>query len=135
MEILSGVERRRRWRLEEKLRIVAEVEAPGAVFAHVAQRHDVSRGQLWTWRRQVRNGDLAPAPVVPEFLPVRLLDGETGAAGHVQAADMAMNALWLLQRGWPPHLWRLARAGSRLFCRMEHACALMAGLVRRRCAR
>jgi transposase len=92
MEILSGVERRRRWRLEEKLRIVAEVEAPGAVFAHVAQRHDVSRGQLWTWRRQVRNGDLAAAPVVQEFLPVRLLDGEVGAEGHVQAADMAMNA-------------------------------------------
>jgi hypothetical protein len=26
MEIITGVERRRRWRLEEKLRIVAEVE-------------------------------------------------------------------------------------------------------------
>ena len=39
MEILSGVERRRRWRLEEKLRIVAEAEAPGSVFAHVVRRH------------------------------------------------------------------------------------------------
>jgi transposase len=29
MEIITGVERRRRWRLEEKLRIVAEVEQPG----------------------------------------------------------------------------------------------------------
>jgi transposase len=32
MEIITGVERRRCWRLEEKLRIVAEVEQPGASF-------------------------------------------------------------------------------------------------------
>ena len=30
MEIITGVERRRRWRLEEKLRIVAEMERPPA---------------------------------------------------------------------------------------------------------
>jgi hypothetical protein len=46
MEIITGVERRRRWRLEEKLRIVAEVEQPGASFADVARRHEVSRGLL-----------------------------------------------------------------------------------------
>ena len=28
MEIITGVERRRRWRREEKLRIVAETEQP-----------------------------------------------------------------------------------------------------------
>jgi len=53
MEIIPGVERRRRWRCEEKLRIVAEVERPGASFNDVARRHEVSRGLLWTWRRQV----------------------------------------------------------------------------------
>ena len=53
MEIITGVERRRRWRLEEKLRIVAEVEEPGASFAAVARRHEVSRGLLWNWRQQV----------------------------------------------------------------------------------
>jgi transposase len=46
MEIITGIERRRRWRLEEKLRIVAEVEQPGASFAEVARRHEVSRGLL-----------------------------------------------------------------------------------------
>ena len=46
MEIITGSERRRRWRLEEKLRIVAEVERPGASFADVARRHEVSRGLL-----------------------------------------------------------------------------------------
>ena len=71
MEIITGVERRRRWRLEEKLRIVAEVEQSGASFAEVARRHEVSRGLLWNWRRQVRRGELAPQPT-PMFMPVRI---------------------------------------------------------------
>ena len=71
MEIITGVERRRRWLVEEKLRIVAECERPGACLAAVARQHDVSSGLLWNWRRQARRGllglDLAPA-----FLPVHL---------------------------------------------------------------
>jgi transposase len=47
MEIITGVERRRHWRTEDKLRIVAEAERPGACFAEVARRHKVSRGLLW----------------------------------------------------------------------------------------
>jgi transposase len=53
MEIITGVERRGRWRVEEKLRIVAECEQPGACLAAVARQHDVSSGLLWNWRRQV----------------------------------------------------------------------------------
>jgi transposase len=41
MEIITGAERRRRWRDEDKLRIVAEAEAPGSVFALVARRHEI----------------------------------------------------------------------------------------------
>ena len=72
MEIITGVERRRRWRLEDKLRIVAETEAPGASFAAVAHRYEVSRGLLWNWRQQVRRGDLVPEPM-PTFVPVRIV--------------------------------------------------------------
>lgn len=71
MEIITGTERRRRWRLEEKLRIVAEVEQPGASFADVARRHDVSRGLLWNWRKQVRHGSLV-SEAAPMFTPVRI---------------------------------------------------------------
>ena len=38
--------------------------------AEVARRQEVSRGVVWTWRRQVRRG-LLQAPV---FLPVRVMD-------------------------------------------------------------
>jgi transposase-like protein len=85
MEIITGVERRRRWRLEEKLRIVAEVELPGASFAGVARRHEVSRGLLWNWRRQVRRGELVPEPV-PTFLPVQITaDPPVAMSAPVQA--------------------------------------------------
>lgn len=73
MEIITGVERRRRWRDEDKLRIVAEAEAPGAVFALVARRHEILRGQLWKWRGQVRRGELVQVPMEPEFIPVRVM--------------------------------------------------------------
>jgi len=80
MEIITGVERRRRWRLEEKLRIVAEVEEPGASFVAVARRHELSRGLLWNWRAQVRSGALAPEPM-PVFMPVQMT-GDMPPLGH-----------------------------------------------------
>ena len=79
MEIITGVERRRRWRLEEKLRIVAEAEAPGACFAEVARRHEISRGLLWNWRRQVRTGALGPTETAA-FLPVRIMPEQPAPA-------------------------------------------------------
>ena len=72
MEIITGIERRRRWRDEDKLRIVAEAEAPGAVFAEVARRYDISRGQLWNWRRLVRAGELSLVSAPAQFLPLRI---------------------------------------------------------------
>jgi transposase len=55
MEIITGVERRRRWSVAEKLRIVAEMEQPGGPgINELARRYDVSRGLLWNWRSQVR---------------------------------------------------------------------------------
>ena len=40
MEIISGIERRRQWRVEDKLRIVAEAERPGPALRmwHVGTR-------------------------------------------------------------------------------------------------
>ena len=71
MEIITGVERRRRWRPEQKLLILAELEEPGATVAEVARRHEVSRGLIWQWRDAQRRGDLVLEG--PAFLPMRVL--------------------------------------------------------------
>jgi transposase len=70
MEIITVVKRRRRWRDEDKLRVLAEVAQPGARMSEVARRHDISRGLLWYWRRQLRQGRRAVRGASePMFLP------------------------------------------------------------------
>ena len=54
-EIISTVERRRRWPAEEKLRIMSEALERGAVVAAVASRNGVCRSQLYTWLRLARD--------------------------------------------------------------------------------
>jgi transposase len=71
MEIITGVERRRHWRDEVKLQILAELDEPGAKFNDVARRHDVSRGLLWQWRDAQRRGKLVAE--APGFVPLRIV--------------------------------------------------------------
>lgn len=70
VEILSRIERRRRWSDEEKLRLLEEAAQPGARVSAVARRHGVCRSLLFIWRRQHRCG-LLPAPA-PAFVPVQI---------------------------------------------------------------
>src|SRR6516225_11233731 len=70
VEIITGRERRRRWSVEEKLRIVAETQAVGAQVRAVAMQNGLCESLVYTWRRQAREGVLAP-PATPMFMPVR----------------------------------------------------------------
>lgn len=67
-EVLSGPERRRRWGSEEKAGIVAEMTVPGAKVSEIARRHGVSRGLLYTWRREAGQHSIASA--LPDLVPV-----------------------------------------------------------------
>jgi transposase len=66
-EILEGPERRRRWRAEDKARIVAETLATGVKVADVARRHGLSRSLLYGWRREKarRAAELGAPDLVP----------------------------------------------------------------------
>ena len=50
MEIVARVERRRKWTIEEKAALLAEVEAEGGKVKLVARRHRVSESLLYNWR-------------------------------------------------------------------------------------
>jgi transposase len=79
MQIINGIERRRRWRPEEKLRIIAESLQPGASVSEIARRHDMSRGLLWNWRRQARRN--APVQQAQQsFVPVKITNEFAAAA-------------------------------------------------------
>ena len=71
MEIITGVERRRQWRDEEKLRILAELDEPGVKVSAVARRHDISHSLLRQWRDARRRGKLVAEE--PAFVPLRVV--------------------------------------------------------------
>lgn len=75
-EIISTVERRRRWSTQEKLRIVEEALTSGASIAAVADRNGACRSLLYTWLRLVRAGRMPgismSLPTPASFLPVRI---------------------------------------------------------------
>ena len=73
VEVRVRAVRRRNWPLEDRLRIVRETLEPGVVVQTVADRHGVSTGQLYTWRKQMlatAMSGFAPVEVVPD--PPRL---------------------------------------------------------------
>jgi transposase len=74
-EVLSTPERRRRWSVDQKLGMVAEMMRPGSTARLVARRHGISTGLLYTWRRQAMKGELAPA-AAPAFVPVKIAEKE-----------------------------------------------------------
>ena len=52
IEVITGVERRRRWSWDQKRAIVEESLSPDASLAAIARKHEIGTGQLYTWRRQ-----------------------------------------------------------------------------------
>jgi len=68
-EIL-GVERRRYWGDDEKLAIVSAVGVDGATVTQVAQRHDVTRQQIYAWRHELKRKALWSPISGALFLPV-----------------------------------------------------------------
>jgi transposase len=61
-EVLSGPERRRR--TEEKLCVLAQSMVAGSSVSLVCRTHGIGSGQLYTWRKQFRTGELTGfAPV------------------------------------------------------------------------
>lgn len=51
VQIITGVERRRRFTTEEKKAILAETRQPGVSMLKVAQKYQVSTSLLYTWRK------------------------------------------------------------------------------------
>jgi transposase len=67
MTLITGDERRRRWSEEDRVRILAAIEEPGA---EVARREDICTSLVYKWRREARRTTSASAsgfsPVIIE---------------------------------------------------------------------
>src|SRR5262245_17236182 len=74
-EIISRVERRRKWTAEQKVKILTEV-LKGATVSAVADRNGISRSQLYAWKRLAQRGGIPGislnGPPKRLFAPVRI---------------------------------------------------------------
>lgn len=52
-EILTGVQRRRRWSTTENIRLVEESQQPGSSVSFVARRYGLSPSLLFSWKRRM----------------------------------------------------------------------------------
>jgi transposase len=65
VEVITSVERRRRWSRAEKERIVAAAMEPGAVASEVARAAGIHTSQLFRWRQQLCERAQIPAAFNP----------------------------------------------------------------------
>ena len=77
-EVMTGVERRRRWSDIEKRSILGEVGVRGATVAEVARRHDLTRQHIYQWRAELRKRGEGVSDEAG-FLPVEISAAVTPA--------------------------------------------------------
>jgi transposase len=56
VEVITSVQRRRRWSTAEKVRLVEEAMQPGSSVSFVARRYGISPSLLFTWKRRMLEG-------------------------------------------------------------------------------
>jgi transposase len=114
VEVITSVQRRRRWRASEKQQLVAASLEPGASVSALAREAGIHASQLYGWRRQLRAQSpmsFAPVRIAPEAAPSGVagpgtieIEFATGARMRITgAADpatltAAVAALWCGRR-------------------------------------
>ena len=79
IDIRVGVERRRKWSRDDRLRIVQDSLAKGATIVDVARRNEVSPSLIYEWRKQ------ALAGLLDGFHQVRVVPGTNAALPAIEA--------------------------------------------------
>ena len=80
IEVITSVQRRRRWSAAEKQQLVAASLEPGASVSALARGAGVHASQLYGWRRQLRVQppvSFAPVRIAPDAAPAALAGAGT----------------------------------------------------------
>jgi transposase len=116
IEVITSVQRRRRWAPEEKRAILEEAEQPGNSLSAVARKYGVNPNQLFHWRKLMREGALVAVKADENVVPAsevkqlkvkvreleRLLGKKTMEAEILkEAIAIAREKKLLLRMPWP----------------------------------
>lgn len=70
IEVITSVERRRRWSREDKERLVAACLEPGAVLSEIARAAGIHVSQLFRWRKELCRIEESSLQVANTLVPV-----------------------------------------------------------------
>jgi transposase len=70
VEVITSVQRRRRWSAQEKKAFVAESEQPGMSVSAVARKYGIHPNQLFSWRKLVQEGGFTAVRAGEEVVPL-----------------------------------------------------------------
>jgi transposase len=78
VEVITRVERRRKWTDAEKATVLAETDAPGTNVAAVARKHGIARSVVYNWRSARRAQAIVAIPGAGpvEFMPIGVVGGD-----------------------------------------------------------
>jgi transposase len=86
VEVITSVERRRRWSREEKERLVAASFEPGVTASEIARSAGIHVSQLFRWRKDLcRRADA----IVPQLVPVEIVPAPVTLARETEAPTTA----------------------------------------------
>ena len=76
IEVIGRISGRRHWTVEQKLEMLRDAFGPDGRVRSAMERHEVSSGQLYTWRREAMSGALrSSVPAVrPTFAEVQVAE-------------------------------------------------------------
>jgi transposase len=70
VEVVTSVERRRRFTPEQKRAIIEEAEQPGMSISIVARKYGINPSQVFKWRRLMQEGALVAAGAEEQVVPL-----------------------------------------------------------------
>lgn len=70
VEVVTSVQRRRRFTPEQKRAIVEEAEAPGMSISLVSRKYEINPSQVFKWRRLMHEGALVAAGAEDQVVPL-----------------------------------------------------------------
>jgi transposase len=85
VDVITSVQRRRRWSRAEKERIVAATFEPGVAVSDVAREAGIHTSQLFRWRQQI----CARTPVPVGFSPVAVVPVQEATARPAPSPEQA----------------------------------------------
>lgn len=70
IQVITSVERRRRWSAQDKKALVAETEQPGMSVSAVARKYGIHPNQLFRWRKLAHEGAFTAVRAGEDVVPL-----------------------------------------------------------------